>query len=215
MTWIRVDDHFADHPKVMALEGDRLPGLGLWHVAASYSARYLTDGYVPASYVKAHAQLRLINRMVSVGLFDPVDGGYLLHDWLEYNPSRDAVREAQAKKRAAGQAGGQASASARGQANGAAPAAAKSNPVPVPGTQPVSEVLLNVLGNGATEPWVDPWEFYKERAKRRSLSQKERDWIEDLIVRFSRTEVVHALRVVEPGSDYLRRADSYLEGKAA
>lgn len=211
MTWIRVDDHFADHPKVMALEGDRLPGLGLWHVAASYSARYLTDGYVPASYVKAHAPQRLINRMVSVGLFDPVEGGYLLHDWLEYNPSRDAVREAQAKKRAAGQAGGQASASARGQANGAAPAAAKSNPVPVPGTQPVSEVLLSVLGNGAPDPWVDPWELYQKRARRRSLSQKERDWIEDLNARHSRTDLVRALEAVAPGPDYLKRVDEYLE----
>jgi hypothetical protein len=212
MTWIRVDDHFADHPKVMALGSDRLAGLGLWHVAASYSARYLTDGYVPSTHVRAHAPQRLVSRMVTVGLFDPVDGGYMLHDWLNYNPSRKAVEEAQAKKRAAGQAGGRASAGARGTANGAAHAEAESNPVPVPLPIPVPEVLSEVPNPAE---WVDPMTFYQERARRRSLSQKERDWIEDLHARFSRTELVRALQVVPPGTDYLRRVDDYLEGKAA
>jgi hypothetical protein len=211
MSWIRVDDHFADHPKVMALGSDRLRGLGLWHVAASYCARYLTDGYVPTTHVRAHAPARLINRMVAVGLFDPVADGYMLHDWLNYNPSRDAVHEAQAKKRAAGQAGGRASAGSRAQANGAAAAQAKSNPVPVP--VPVPEIRLNVPS--AREEWVDPMTFYQERAKRKSLSERERNWIEDLHARFSRKELVAALQVVPPGTDYLRRVDNYLEGRAA
>lgn len=210
MTWIRVDDHFADHPKVMALGNDRLAGLGLWHVAASYCARYLTDGYVPASHVKPQAHPRLIAKMVAVKLFSPVEGGYQLHDWLEYNPSRSAVHQARSKKQAAGQAGGQASAQARGEANGAANAQAKSKPVPVPVPQPVSEVLSNVLGNGA-EPWVDPIELYQQRAHRRSLSQKEKNWLEDLHARFSRTELVAALQAVKPGPDYLRHVDEYLE----
>jgi hypothetical protein len=213
MTWIRVDDHFADHPKVMALAHDRLTGLGLWHVAASYCARYLTNGFVPSTHVRANAPVRLINRMVAVGLFDPVDGGYMLHDWLNYNPSREAVKEAQAKKRAAGQAGGRASAGARAQANGAADDEAKSNPVPVPQPIPVSEVLLSVPS--ARDEWVDPMAFYQERAHRKSLSQKERDWIEDLHARFSRKELVGALQVVPPGTDYLKRVDAFLEGKAA
>jgi hypothetical protein len=211
MTWIRVDDHFADHPKVMALGSDRLAGLGLWHVAASYCARYLTDGYVPATHVRAHAPARLVRRMVEVKLFDPIEGGYLLHNWLHYNPSRATVEEKAAKKQAAGRAGGQASAQARGQP----PAAAESKPVPVPQPIPVPEVLQNVLGNGAALEWVEPSELYQTRARRRSLSQKERDWLEDLHVRFSRPELVAALYAVEPGTDYLLRVDAYLEGKAA
>lgn len=218
MTWIRVDDHFADHPKVMALGSDRLLGLGLWQVAASYCARYLTDGFVPTAHVRAHAPKKLIDRMVDVGLFDVVAGGYRLHDWLTYNPSRQQVEEAQAKKRRAGRAGGVASGQARAQADASPeaqpPAQAKSKPVPVPVPQPVTEVLQNVLGNGA-EPWVEPTELYAIRARRRHLSQKERDWIEDLHVRFSRGELVAALKAVEPGPDYLKRVDAYLEGVAA
>lgn len=211
MTWIRVDDHFADHPKVMALGSDRLQGLGLWQVAASYCARYLTDGFVPTAHVHAHASKKLVNRMVDVGLFDAVAGGYRLHDWLTYNPSRKQVEEAQAKKRAAGQAGGRASGQARAQADAKAPAQAKSNPVPVP--QPVTEVLQNVLGIGG-EPWVEPAQLYATRARRRSLSQKERDWLEDLHVRFSRNELVNALTAVDPGPDYLKRVDAFLERAA-
>lgn len=214
MTWIKVDDHFADHPKVMALGSDRLQGLGLWQVAASYCARYLTDGFVPAAHVHGNAPKKLVNRLVAVGLFDVVDGGYQLHDWLRYNPSRQEVEEAVAKKRAAGQAGGRASGQARAQATAEAHAQAESKPVPVPVPQPVSELLSNVLGNPGEE-WVDPAQLYATRARRRSLSQKERDWLEDLYVRFSRTELVAALRAVDPGPDYLKRVDAFMEGRSA
>jgi hypothetical protein len=215
MTWIKVDDHFADHPKVMALGPDRLPGLGLWQVAASYCARYLTDGFVPAAHVKAHAPRKLVNRLVAVGLFDVVEGGYVLHDWLRYNPSRQQVEEAQAKKRAAGQAGGRASGQARAQAPATAEHEAKTKPVPVPVPVPVSGVLSSVLGNGGEE-WVEPRQLYATRARRRSLSKKELDWLEDLHARFSRGELVAALRAIEPGPDYLKRVDAYLEhGSAA
>src|SRR5207244_3359396 len=91
MTWISVDDHFADHPKVMALGRDRLAGLGLWHVAAAYCSRYLTDGFVPAALLESQAPKRLAARMAEVGLFTVCENGYQLHDWLEYNPARTKV----------------------------------------------------------------------------------------------------------------------------
>lgn len=214
MTWIRVDDHFADHPKVLALGHQRLAGLGLWHVAASYSARFLTDGYVPAPHVETHASKRLIAKMVGVGLFSQVEGGYLLHDWLDYNPSRKKVLADRAAAKARMDA--RRSPSVRpnsGRTNGEVPQNLI-NPVPVPQPIPVPEILSNVLGN-VPEPWVEPADLYRSRARRHSLSQKERDWIEDLHVRFSRKELVRALQVVEPGPNYLRRVDDFLEGAAA
>jgi hypothetical protein len=213
MTWIRVDDHFADHPKVMALGRDRLSGLGLWHVAASYSARYLTDGYVPASFVKAQAPQRLIARMVEVRLFKVAGENYLLHDWLEYNPSREKVMgERQAAK---DRMTAKRSPSVRPN-NGATTVELPENlidPVPVPVPVPVPEILSNVSVTGM-EPWVEPAEVYLQRTRRRVLSQKERNWIEDLHARFSRKELARALQVVDPGPDYLRRVDQFLEGAA-
>ena len=212
MTWIRVDDDFADHPKVMALEGERLRGLGLWHVAASYCARYLTDGYVPAAHLKANAPASLIDRMVKVGLFDKSGGGYILHDWLDYNPPKGKVlaeREA-ARKRMFGKRSGEVQPNAE-RTDGDLPQNLI-NPVPVPHPVPVSEVLPNVSSNGSD--WVDPADLYRRRANRKALSKKEQDWLEDLYVRFSRTELVKALAAVTPGSDYLKRVDAFLEGVA-
>lgn len=216
MTWIRVDDQFADHPKVMALEADRLPGLGLWHVAASYCARYLTDGFVPASHVKAHAPQRLIRRMVAVGLFDQAEGGYILHDWLDYNPNRERVLAERAAAKARMNAKRSPDVRPNNDRTPDETPVKFNGPVPVPGPTPVSTVLSDVVGNGnAVEEWVDPKALYQARARRSSLSKKERDWIEDLYLRFSRQELVAALRTVKPGSDYLKRVDAYLEGSAA
>lgn len=212
MSWIRLDDNFAEHPKVMALNRDRLAGIGLWNIAASYCARHLTDGFVPAAFLQGQAPVRLSRRMVEVGLFIPCDGGYRLHDWLDYNPSRETVMEERRKKQAAGRAGGQASAQARASAG----ASQVLQEVPNPRTRtrpvPVSEVLKDVPSNGVGE-WVDPERLYAALTHRKSLSQKERDWLEDLYVRFSRQELVAALRRT-PGpreSGFLQRVVQVLE----
>ena len=91
MTWIKVDDSFGDHPKVMALGRDRMAGLGVWTAASCYCARHLTDGFVPAAVAEGFGHARIIGKLVDVGLFDKVPGGYQLHDWLDYNPPRTKV----------------------------------------------------------------------------------------------------------------------------
>ena len=144
----------------------------------------------------------------------PVDGGWVLHDYLDWNPSREKVLAERAKKQAAGKAGGQASAQARAEAPATPFGSESAQPRTRTRPTPVPEVLQNVLGNGG-EPWVEPADLYAQRAHRKSLSQKERDWIEDLHVRFSRGELVAALRTVEPGPDYLKRVDAHLEREAA
>lgn len=212
MTWVKLDDHFADHPKVMALGRDRMAGLGLWVAAACYCARYLTDGFVPTQAARNFGSDRILGRLVEVGLVTPCEGGYRLHDWLEYNPSREKVmaERAAAKDRMFARRSPEVQANTT-RTNGEV-RRKFSDPVPVPGPIPVSEVLTNVT-NGA-EPWIEPTDIYKERTRRKSLSQKERDWIEDLHARFSRREVVAAMAATAPGPDFLRRVDTYLEGRA-
>lgn len=121
MTWFKVDDQLGDHPKIMGLGDDRLPALGLWTICGTYAAKHLTDGFVPQSAVTLYGGSRwqrLARALVRVGLLEEVAGGYRMHDFLDYNPSRQKVNEDRAKKRAAGQAGGQASAQARAGARG-------------------------------------------------------------------------------------------------
>jgi len=47
--------------------------------------------------------------LVEIGLWDKVDGGYQIHDFLEYNPSREEVLTQRAKRAEAGKVGGQRS----------------------------------------------------------------------------------------------------------
>src|SRR5690606_35902458 len=90
MSWVRIDDHFPDHPKI-AMLGSLGPVAGWLHVAAlCYCARYLTDGFIPAGQVMRLADFGprvratdLAERLVAVGLWDHRDGGYSIHDYLE------------------------------------------------------------------------------------------------------------------------------------
>lgn len=170
MPWVKIDDHFNEHPKMAAVGP---VGWGIWLAGLAYCNRNLTDGFIPRSIASAlggdwsiqvpetrdgvdgfttwdiaRTQMMgddnlfgggenmetewIIDRLIQEGLWIETHGGYLVHDYEEYQPTKAEVIAQRRAKQAAGQAGGRASAQARGQANGAANAQAKSNPVPVP-----------------------------------------------------------------------------------
>lgn len=99
MAWARLDDGFPEHPKVLAVGPF---GLTVFVRALCYSARNLTDGFIPnaatASFTvdfartsrAAHA-VDWPARLVAAGLWDMAPGGYLIHDYLAYNPSKEKV----------------------------------------------------------------------------------------------------------------------------
>jgi hypothetical protein len=92
MSWVRLDDRFPSHRKV-ALLSDRAFRL---HVSAlCWCAENLTDGHVGERELPLVARLRNLQaaakELVDAGLWDRVDGGWLVHDYLDYNPSRDQV----------------------------------------------------------------------------------------------------------------------------
>ena len=216
MSWFRCDDNLGNHPKVMALDESLLPAMGLWVMCGVYCSKHLTDGFVPRKVVRMYGGEKHAKSLESAGLFKAASGGWMIHDYLDWNPSKEQVLEIRAARQAAGQAGGRASGQARAQASASASPQAKSNPVPVPGPQPVPELLSNVIGEGGDQ-WVEPSEVYLELTGRGKLSSKERDWLDDLHVRFSRDQLASALRrVPNPReSNYLRRVDDYLERTAA
>lgn len=96
MTWLRLDDGFAHHKKVAPLT-DRAFRL---HVTAMlHCADQLTDGFVgdaiPECLTKApqgKSLVAAIKELVDIGLWEPVDGGWLIHDFADWNPSSDSVR---------------------------------------------------------------------------------------------------------------------------
>jgi hypothetical protein len=115
LTWSRFDDAAPSHPKAR-LAGNE--AWGLWAAAIMYCNRYLTDGVVslralsreclpePISEAKAK---KLASRLCDAkmradgkGLFSEVDGGYLINDFLIWNPSKadvESKREADRERK--------------------------------------------------------------------------------------------------------------------
>lgn len=107
MTWFKVDDSFHDHPKVFDAPDC---AVALWTRAGTWSARNLTEGFVPsgmpARLCDDHATA--IKELVRRGLWSRVSGGWKFHDWDKYQPSKAEVEDLRSKRSAAGKLGGQA-----------------------------------------------------------------------------------------------------------
>ena len=114
MPWVRLDDSFADHPKI-AEAGP----LAAWlHTKALiYCGRHLTDGRIPKAVVvslvdwtsvlmgngvtNAHPDnLTLAAALVSVGLWHEDGAAFQIHDYLQYQPSRAEVLAEREKTKA-------------------------------------------------------------------------------------------------------------------
>ena len=170
MPWVRLDDGFPDHPKVVAAG----PLAGWLHVCGlAYCNRNLTDGFIPrsaahrlTSFEGVDVETEGVRGLVTTGcdvdcewtaevlcdhgIWDKVEGGYQIHDYLDYQPSRADVLALKETRTEAGRLGGKASGRARskqvldGLLEESLPFAsskreAKTNPDPVPVPKP--EVL--------------------------------------------------------------------------
>ncbi len=100
MPWGRIDDSLYDHPKLDALGRNRLACVGLNTLAQSWCNRWLTDGHVPADRVrKLGGTVALAETLVTAGMWERTDGGYQIHDFLDYNDSREEVTAQRAAAR--------------------------------------------------------------------------------------------------------------------
>jgi hypothetical protein len=104
MPYLNLDDDYPDHRKVDALSD----GAFRLHTAAlCYCAKNLTDGVVDAHRVPRLTRTfktSHVAELVDGGLWMPHADGYEVHDYLDWNKSRDwwlAKREADAKRKAA------------------------------------------------------------------------------------------------------------------
>lgn len=168
MAWFKVDDNFEGSPKILGVSA---AALGLWTLAGAWSARFLTDGEVPESWVRIKCaqyagQLdAAADELVTAGMWERTANGYRFHDWHDYQPSSDEVAERRAKRVAAGRKGGMARAAKQTASSSQASAKqvldeplpsasstpqAKSNPVPVP--VPVTSNEVTHTGNEVAGP---------------------------------------------------------------
>lgn len=131
MPWVRLDENFPEHPKVVAAG----PLAGWLHVCAlAYCNRHLTDGFIPEAVVRrltglTDRQVReAIGALEVQSMWQPAAGGYSIHDYLDYQLSSEDVKALRDSKVAAGRKGGKASAQARAKARGEARAKAQPQP---------------------------------------------------------------------------------------
>lgn len=125
MPFALLDDKFHSNPKIRALG---LDGAGLYALALSYCGSYTTDGFVPRDWALGAAGGRwgLLNRLAEHGAWDEVDEkdaaeladrsgnvihfvakekGYIIPDFLQFNPSSVELEEKRAKRVSAGRKG--------------------------------------------------------------------------------------------------------------
>jgi hypothetical protein len=100
MPWVRLDEGFADHPKI-----ERAGPMAAWlHVVAiCYCNRHLTDGRIPKAKARRLADIptpdKHIKALVDAGLWDDEGDDYIVHDFLDYQPSRADVEADRAQAR--------------------------------------------------------------------------------------------------------------------
>lgn len=139
MTWTRLDDGIYDHPKVAEVDDPAAVLLWIWSMA--WSNRHGTDGHLPAKSIRvlaAHAKVtdlaEAARQLCDAGLWDETDGGWEIHDFLDYQPAAEQVDDLRRKRSEAGRKGGRRSGETRRteatpQANDEASASAVASPL--------------------------------------------------------------------------------------
>lgn len=107
MPYAQIDEHFADHPKVVGLSD---PAFRLHLAGILYCSRLLTDGLIDGAEVprlvrryRKTSLAELVERNLWISLMD--GAAYEIRDYLDWNPSREVVlrrRQARAENGAKG-----------------------------------------------------------------------------------------------------------------
>lgn len=71
---------------------------GVYCRCGAWAARNLTDGFVPSEVALAYGSPELASKLVSVGLWEAVDGGWVAPHYLERNESAARVRARRKKE---------------------------------------------------------------------------------------------------------------------
>lgn len=138
MPFALVGDEWWSHPKVL---GASNAACGLWIRALSWSCHQRRD-IVPPSFVDMVGGTEAeVGELVARGLWDPVEVGWCIHDWAEYQ-----AKSLSEKRAEAGRKGGKASGEARAkQTDLASEANGEAGPVPSP-SPPFPSVVVSPSG---------------------------------------------------------------------
>jgi hypothetical protein len=100
-------DDLPTHPKILRagalIGGDHGPAIALtiYISAIAYARKHATDGFIPRSFLVSGWGEGLANLVTAkiVGLFSRVPGGYLIHDFHDYNRTAKETKQIRAQTR--------------------------------------------------------------------------------------------------------------------
>ena len=99
MGWVRIDDNFADHPKIIGLSD---AAFRLFITGLCYSNRQLTDGIIPYQMVNAWVgddPSKPSDELEDQNLWERVDKGFRIRSYDEYQPTKQQVEKQRAEAR--------------------------------------------------------------------------------------------------------------------
>src|SRR5205814_2206714 len=112
-----------------------------WFEMVCYCARNLTDGFLPAS-IAERLWRKSLDPLLLTGMLMLGDGGYMVHDYLDWNDSKQTVEQRRERARRGG----------AGKAASTATSRAQARAVALPSTvKPASEVQVQELPPEAPE----------------------------------------------------------------
>lgn len=88
MTWIKIDDSFPDHPKIIGLSDKAFRA----HIQGlCYCGRFLTDGFIPLVAVKRLADDEAVQELFAASLWLHHSDGIIIDNYLEHQTSKEEV----------------------------------------------------------------------------------------------------------------------------
>src|SRR5215207_7543240 len=98
MSWARLDDRFYTHRKVRRALRRSRSAIALHVLGITYACDQLTDGFVDDDFVLETLPDPLereeaLGVLIEAGLWVEAVDGFVIHDYLDYNPPASAVLE--------------------------------------------------------------------------------------------------------------------------
>jgi hypothetical protein len=90
MPWVRIDEKAMEHPKVAGLPDG---AFRLWVQGLAHCQKFLTDGRIDRISMRglrAYTSKRA-SELLTARLWEPTDDGATVHDYLQWNDSREHV----------------------------------------------------------------------------------------------------------------------------
>ena len=102
MSWARLDDQVAFHPKILRAGND---AFGAWVRMLAHSCAQLTDGLIERDVATTITSKQTLDRLVRARLLDADGEDYRIHDFHDWNPPASEVRarrEAEKSRKSSG-----------------------------------------------------------------------------------------------------------------